>query len=137
MRGSIVLVSILAGCSAQSSLGYLQPPPNRETSFGLGSIHERLGAALRAEYKAEKIVPPISLVPADGSELALKRIDATVTIDGPIARTELKLAFHNPENREREGRFTIVLPTSGAVTRFAMKIFGEFREARVVSRERG
>jgi len=139
MRGSVVIVSVLVGCSAQSALGYLQPPPSTKQHVGLGSINGRLALALQNEYRAraERVQPPVSLVPTDGSELALNKLAADVSIEGPIAHTELRFAFHNAEQRTREGRFAITLPPSAAVTRFAMKIDGEWREARVVAREQG
>ncbi len=94
---------------------------------------------MRAEYRAQsaETPPPLSLVPSDGSELALASLTAKVTIEGPLAHTELRMAFTNTEARVREGRFAITLPPGATVGRFAMKIAGTFREARVVSRSRG
>jgi hypothetical protein len=134
---SLVVVSLLAGCSSQSSLGYLQPPQSTLPNVGLGSIDGRLAVALQNEYAKERVQPPVSLVPTDGSELVLKSLAGDIAIDGPLAHTELRLSFHNAEARVREGRFTVTLPPTAAVTRFAMKIQGEWREARVVSREKG
>ena len=94
---------------------------------------------MRAAYRSQaaKPPPPLSLVPGDGSELALASLAATVTIEGPLAHTELRMTFTNTEAREREGRFGITLPPGATVGRFAMKIAGAWREARVVSRMRG
>ncbi|MDQ3337801.1 MAG: hypothetical protein M4D80_21785 [Myxococcota bacterium] len=131
-------IVVLVGC-ASSSLGYIQPPPSSNGSVGLGSIHGRLAVALETEYrrKAGHVEPPVSLVPADGSELVLTKLAGDVTIVGPLAHTELRFSFKNTENRQREGRFSVTLPPSAAITRFAMKINGEWREARVVAREKG
>jgi tetratricopeptide (TPR) repeat protein len=129
-------ILLLAGC-ASSSLGYVQPPPSSNGAVGLGSIHGRLAVALETAYRATRAQPPVSLVPSDGSELVLTKLVADVAITGPIAHTELRFSFKNTEERQREGRFAVTLPPGAAVTRFAMKIHGEWREARVVSRERG
>jgi Vault protein inter-alpha-trypsin domain len=134
MRSALLLV--LVGCSSQS-LGYLAPPPSTNQANGMAWIHDRLGSALQAEYVAKHVEPPVRLVPTDGSELALRGLAATVDIDGPSAHTELHFRFHNPEQRQREGRFTITLPPNAAVTRFTMKIAGEWREARIVARQKG
>src|SRR5688572_26898250 len=139
MRGTLVVVSLVIGCGAQNTLGYLQPPQSSESYLALGDIHNGITRELHREYKrqSEKTPPPISLVPTDGSELELKKLGADVAIDGPVAHTELRFSFHNAEARVREGRFSITLPTGAAVTRFAMRVNGVMREARVVARERG
>ena len=137
MRG-IVVVLFLAGCGAQSSFGYLQPPMASDHSVGLGNVLDSsLGYAVSAKYLSESVSPPLSLTPTDGSELALERLAATASISGPVAHTELQLTFHNAESRIREGRFELTLPAGAAITRFAMKINGEWRESRVVARQRG
>ena len=135
----LLLVSLLVGCSASSSLGYLPPPPMSDQTVGLGLIHDGIAAALEREYVAqtERVQPPVSLVPTDGSELALSSLAADVSIDGPVAHTELRFTFHNAEARQREGRFSVTLPPTAAITRFAMKINGEWREARIVGRMKG
>jgi tetratricopeptide (TPR) repeat protein len=46
------------------------------------------------------------------------------------------MTFHNPQARQREGRFEITLPPGAAVSRFAMKIRGAWQEAEVVERQR-
>src|SRR5262249_50109967 len=81
--------------------------------------------------------PPVSLTPTDGSELAIRGLDADIQIRGPLAHTELHFVFHNAEPRVREGRFTIAMPPGAAVSRFAMKIGDTWREARIVSRTNG
>jgi hypothetical protein len=57
-----------------------------------------------------------------------------VVIQGPLALTELHLTFQNPEDRTREGRFSITLPPKAAVSRFAMKLDSGWQEAEVVER---
>src|SRR5688500_9192668 len=55
----------------------------------------------------EDISPPFSLTASDGSGLHLVRVEAKAVVEGPLAFTELHLFFHNPEQRQREGRFQI------------------------------
>ena len=133
------LLLLAAGCSAQSSLGYLSPPLGNDGRTGMGQLNGQLASALKATYRkqVEQAPPPISLVPTDGSELALSALDATIAIDGPIAHTELHFTFHNAEHRLREGRFSVALPPDAAVDRFAMLTNGAWREARVVGRAQG
>ena len=135
MRAFVVV--LLVGCGAQHTLGYFQPPPSREHRLGLGALDIQLASTLEREYRTERVQPPVSLVPTDGTELVLKRLSANVTLRGPLAHTELHFTFHNDENRQREGRFSITLPPSAAVTAFSMKVNGQWREARVVARQRG
>ncbi len=77
---------------------------------------------------------PFSLTTSDGAGLELTRIDAKAVVEGPLAYTELHLYFHNPEDRVREGRFTIALPDGAALSRFAMENNGQWMEAEVVEK---
>ena len=140
MRGIFwASIIIVAACRPSSSLDYLSPPTGSDSRVGLGGLGARMSQALQREYRGqlERTPPPVSLVPSDGSELALHALAATVTINGPIAHTELHFTFHNPEQRVREGRFAISLPPGAAVGRFAMVVGNEWREARIVSRMQG
>ena len=84
----------------------------------------------------ERLPPPLDLTASDGSGLELRQLQARAVIDGPLAFTELRLRFHNPEPRRREGRFNITLPGGAAVSRFAMKIAGSWMEGEVVEKQR-
>ena len=75
---------------------------------------------------------PLSLTASDGTGLQLTSLSAQVVVEDPLAFTELHLAFHNPEDRVREGRFRITLPPGAVISRFAMKIDGRFQEGEVV-----
>lgn len=127
------LLLVLVGCGSQSALGYLTPPASTSSESGLSAINSALDRA----YAKPRLEPPVRLVPTDGSELALRALTADIAVDGPAAHTELHFTFRNTEAREREGRFAITLPAHAAVTRFAMKINGAWREARVVARGKG
>jgi hypothetical protein len=130
----ILVVAAIASCRPTSSYDPSRPTPDRRAGFAAFGMQ----AAMRAEYKsqASRVEAPLALA-SDGSELSLKAVKANVSIEGPVARTELHFTFHNPDHRQREGRFRIDLPEGAAVGRFAMKIGGVWRESRVVSRDQG
>ncbi|MEJ7604018.1 MAG: VIT domain-containing protein [Kofleriaceae bacterium] len=140
---AIVLSIACVGCSASApSLGgerVVAVGPASDGRIGLGALDRALSLEVQRSYRAElaNVEPPLALVPSDGSELALKVLDAKVVVTGPLARTELSLTFHNAEPRIREGRFAIALPPGATVGKLAMKINGVWRESRVVSRARG
>lgn len=140
----------LCACSSRAALVGRADEPARargvphlpiapDMRIALGAMSQTASLNLRRTYakQTEIVPPPASLVPTDGSELALEAIVAKVEITGPLARTELHFTFHNTESRQREGRFALTLPASASVARFAMKIGTEWREARVVSRAKG
>lgn len=79
--------------------------------------------------------PPITLTAADGTGLTLTRLEAKAVVEGPLAYTELRLAFQNPLDRTLEGRFAITLPDGAALSRFAMKMESGWMEAEVVERQ--
>ncbi|MEZ4296373.1 MAG: VIT domain-containing protein [Polyangiaceae bacterium] len=79
---------------------------------------------------------PIRLTASDGSGLALVELSARAVVDDPLAFTELTLVFDNPEDRTREGTFTIVLPQGASISRFAMKMpNGAMQEGEVVEKQ--
>jgi hypothetical protein len=84
---------------------------------------------------AQKREAPWSLTAPDGSGLALTRVDGKAVVEGPLAFTELHLYFHNPEDRRREGTFSITLPQGAVVSRFAMENEGQLQEAEVVEKQ--
>jgi len=77
----------------------------------------------------------ISLTASDGTGLELHKLEARVVLDGFLAFTELKMVFYNPQNRQREGRFQIILPDNAAISRFAMKIGDQLQEGEVVEKQ--
>lgn len=108
--------------------GYLSPPTERDRSSGLGQLGPRVAQALRqGDGAVVDRAPPVSLTPTDGSELAIRALNADIQIRGPLAHTELHFVFYNAEPRVREGRFTIAMPPGAAVSRFAMKIGDDAR----------
>lgn len=141
MRRSIAVVAFaLAGCSSSGAglFPYLKPAGGGSAGTTFAALDRALvqsidrSQATRADRPA---APPISLTTSDGAGLELARLEVDAVVTGPLAFTELRLTFHNPEPRVREGRFAITLPPDAAVSRFAMKN-DEWREAEVVARQR-
>ncbi|HEY6179814.1 MAG TPA: VIT domain-containing protein, partial [Kofleriaceae bacterium] len=152
MRRLVLAIVVVVGCRPGPSLqgptaavgragdvlGYRAPPRGLDaTTTALGAIGMQVASALRGARGPLDAAPAMALTPSDGSELAMRELGAEIQIRGPLAHTELHATFHNAEPRVREGRFTIALPATAAVSRFAMKVDGVWREARVVSRTRG
>ncbi len=77
---------------------------------------------------------PMALTASDGTGLDLVSLRARVVIEDPLAFTELRLVFDNPEDRVREGRFEIELPPGAALSRLAMRIGQTLQEGEVVER---
>jgi len=134
----VVALLALVACGPRSTASLSLPslpPPVGGTSFA--PLGDALVAAIASGQKPRaeaKPAPPIALAAADGGELTLAAIDVATVVTGPIALTELHLTFHNPEARQREGRFAITLPADAAVSRFAMKN-ATWLEAEVVPRQ--
>jgi hypothetical protein len=78
---------------------------------------------------------PLSLTASDGTGLRLASFAAKGVVEGPLAYTELRLSFDNPEARQLEGRFSIQLPPGAALSRFAMAIGDTWQEGEVVERQ--
>jgi tetratricopeptide (TPR) repeat protein len=106
-----------------------------EATFAAIDSKRVLEAALHYPKEAAVQEIPMSLTGSDGTGLKLVSLEAKAVVQGPLAFTELHLTFHNPEDRVREGRFTIALPTGAAISRFAMKIGQGWQEAEVVERQ--
>jgi tetratricopeptide (TPR) repeat protein len=135
-RIAIVGVAV-AGCSMApvASTPYLSPPQSSDSATGFAGMTRALNE-LRKRHDEKRTSAPIALSTTDGNGLILRSIKSRAVIDGPLAVTELKLMFENPEQRIREGRFTIALPDGAAISRLAMVINSQWMEAEVVPRQR-
>ncbi len=78
---------------------------------------------------------PLGLTTSEGAGLELVSLKARAVVQEPLAFTEMQLAFRNPENRVREGRFRITLPSGAVISRFAMKVNGAWQEGEVVEKQ--
>ena len=85
-----------------------------------------------ADRVLRPVGPPMSLTSSDGTGLILKSLTARSVIEDPLAFTELRLVFRNPEPRQIEGQFEITLPPGAAISRFAMRLGDRFQEGEVV-----
>ncbi|MBI5609633.1 MAG: AgmX/PglI C-terminal domain-containing protein [Deltaproteobacteria bacterium] len=93
--------------------------------------------ALPSQPAAEpSAVAPLALTTSDGAGLELQSLEVRTVLDGPLALTELKAVFHNPEDRVREGRFELTLPDGAALSRFAMLQGEHWQEGEVVEKAR-
>ncbi len=80
-----------------------------------------------------------ALLKIQGSSFApiqQKTLDAHVTIDGPVATTELKMSFFNPAHAQVEADFLYTLPEGAVVTKFAYWYKHERVVGRIVEKER-
>ncbi|MDB4990239.1 MAG: putative signal peptide protein, partial [Myxococcaceae bacterium] len=84
---------------------------------------------------AVPVQAPVSLTGSDGSGLELVSLQAHAVIEDPLAFTELRIVFKNPEARVREGRFRITLPSGATISRFAMRMGDRFQEGEVVEQQ--
>jgi hypothetical protein len=105
------------------------------SSFAAMESRKVLAAAMTYPRAAMVTEAPVSLTASDGTGLELVSLDGRAVIDGPLAFTELRLQFRNPEDRVIEGRFAITLPPEATVSRLAMRLDGGWQEAEVVERQ--
>ena len=75
---------------------------------------------------------PLSLTASDGTGLRLAELKTNAVVEGPLAFTEMRLVFENPQDRVLEGTFRIALPQGASISRFAMKIGEDYQEGEVV-----
>ena len=98
-----------------------------------GSLHAF--PAQPPDKSAAAATPSLSLTASDGTGLTLASLDARGVVEGPLAFTEVRLAFDNPESRTLEGTFRITLPQGAAISRFAMKQGDRWQEGEVVEKQ--
>ncbi|MBS2017518.1 MAG: OmpA family protein [Deltaproteobacteria bacterium] len=129
-----VVVVLAAGCAP--------PPPRAPEPKRVATVFDGEAVDVAIDWDttppaASTIGRPaaIALTASDGSGLRLVGVDARAVLHGPIAFTELHLSFDNPDVATREGSFSIVLPETAAVSRFAMRIGEAWQEGEVVARD--
>ncbi len=83
----------------------------------------------------QKAAAPVSLTASDGTGLRLTAMSVRAAIEDPLALTELKLTFENPESRVLEGNFKVTLPPGASLSRFAMKTDAGWQEGEVVEKQ--
>ena len=130
----------VAGCGKNSpptgaATSWTTPASGATATFAEFASSEVRKAADTYPSMALELASPLSLTTSDGTGLELVNLTGRAVIDGPLAFTELKMSFRNPEARVLEGRFSITLPDNAAISRLAMSIDGRWQEAEVVERD--
>jgi tetratricopeptide (TPR) repeat protein len=113
-----------------SSCAEMLPP---SASFESGEAAYRFSDTGPAGTLA--VAAPLSLTASDGTGIRLAEIEARAVVEDPLALTELRLVFDNPEDRTLEGTFSITLPEGAALSRFAMRIGDDWQEGEVVEKK--
>ncbi len=129
------LPASLALCLAAAASLACTPSPRANVDAEQGDEECRLewrAQPVVAPGQEPQIVSPFSLTASDGTGLEIIGVEARAVVEDPLAFTELKLTFRNPEPRQIEGRFEINLPSGAAISRFAMKIGDNWQESEVV-----
>lgn len=80
----------------------------------------------------------IAVPTPDGKEetLSIKSLDVSVTIEGRLARTEVRQVFHNHTKRRTEGKYAFTLPDRASISRLSMDVNGSMMEGELVEREK-
>lgn len=118
------LAAALVGCTANPGQPVEEATTTAQPSRGMRLVDDE--ATRRT---------PVSLTASDGTGLKLVSFKARGVVEEPLAFTELHLVFENPQDRQIEGRFEIDMPPNAAISRFAMKIGGNWQEGEVVERQ--
>lgn len=79
----------------------------------------------------------IPIVKVDNKPLGLSSLKIDVVVTGNIATTTYDMLFYNPTNAVLEGALDFPLGDGASVSRFALDINGNLREAVVVDKELG
>jgi tetratricopeptide (TPR) repeat protein len=95
----------------------------------------RIPGEVSSERRYASSEAPMRLTASDGTGLLLRRLQVRGLIDDPLSLTELQLTFENPHDRVLDGQFELLLPHGAELSRFAMKVGGEWIESEVVERE--
>lgn len=138
MRALVSVLACLAcvvGCAGHA----ISPPasaPGRAPSFAAEAVDIAVDWQGSPPPSTIGVKPAaISLTSSDGTGLRLATLETRAVLYGPLAFTELHLSFENTEDRQREGTFSITLPPSAAVSRFAMRLAQGWQEGEVVEKK--
>jgi hypothetical protein len=149
MRRASALLLFLALGQAAASCGTSQTPSLAPSEGEIGGGKAPLAVAsgplpvVAIRWDAQPVAEgpsgarpvagaPMSLTSAEGVGLSMTALEASAVVEDPLAFTELRLVFKNPEPRTIEGRFEIALPPGATVSRFAMRNADGWQEGEVV-----
>ena len=124
-----------AGCRGPAPATHAhRSPAEPEVRIGAPRVRFALPPVDKPALEAAKA--PLSLVSKDGRALEVDTFEARAVVEGPLAFTEVRVAFDNPEDRVIEGTFRVVLPPGASLARLAMKIDDRWQEGEVVDKTR-
>ncbi|HEY2513484.1 MAG TPA: VIT domain-containing protein, partial [Polyangiaceae bacterium] len=145
MRSSLLVTSLVGGAVSLLAVASTRSAPPAP-QVPLATVVENAAAIAVPVQETDRVPswvlertvdgPPVSLTASDGSGLVLAELRSSAVVVGPLAFTEMRLVFENPEARVREGTFKVVLPQGASIGRFAMKIDGAWQEGEVVPRDK-
>ena len=78
----------------------------------------------------------IPIIQVGEEKIKVKKLFVNTEVVGDIAVTTFDMHFYNPNNRVLEGELSFPLGENQSVTRFALDINGEIRDAVVVEKEK-
>ena len=116
----VFCVLVLAGCrqlpQAEATEIESEPAP----TLAAAVHHPAVEPKVQVQW-ASPVSPtvPMKLTASDGTGLSLVAVTGSVVVADPMALTELRLVFDNPESRRREGRFSLELPPGANLSRLA------------------
>jgi tetratricopeptide (TPR) repeat protein len=123
------LVSTVALALASCRSPDARDPSLRYQAAADDNLQIAMPATLQVASETEA---PMRLTASDGTGLRLAELRANVVVEGPLAFTELHLAFENPLDRTLEGTFRMALPQKASLSRFAMRVGDAWQEGEVV-----
>jgi hypothetical protein len=135
-RGIFVTCALVAACHRDA-----QPPVPKATQVPVLPRAEVSTAPPMIEPEPDEEPSavagnsPVSLTASDGTGLGIEIFEARAVVQDPLAFTELHLVFKNPQARQIEGQFSITLPPSATLSRFAMKQDWGWQEGEVVEKQ--
>lgn len=144
MRRALALLLVACSTPTKAPEPITPPPEPPVTTAGQQPVAARLAPPVSRSFQFREDLPetagttvdrpdaPLSLTASDGTGLKLVALDARAVVEDPLAFTELRMTFENPEDRVLEGTFRVRLPEGASISRFAMAIDGRWQEGEVV-----
>ena len=96
----VLCLSLLSACTGAGG-----HEDGRETGTGLATEAGQGEASIQWRSADADAPVPVSLTASDGTGLQLLSFEARAVLEDPLALTQLRMTFRNPEDRIREGRF--------------------------------
>lgn len=123
-RSAIAFAALIA--QAACSPAVTTPSASPRGAFAVIPVG---GTSAGPQSSAPAASAPLSLIADDSTPIRLAELTVNIHVHGPLARTAVHATFWNTSSSTLEGRFRMTLPPRSSVSRLAMKISGEWREA--------